>query len=193
MTIDAVVKLGGGLLARASALDEALTAIVAAAVGRRIVVVPGGGPFADAVRAADARFGLPAATAHWMAILAMDQYAHLLVSRRPELALARTADEAAGAIDARRVPVLAPAEWLRAADPLPHSWDVTSDSLAAWLAGTLGARRLVLIKPDGVRTGAGAVDAHFVRALPAGVAHLVLGADRLHALASALDEQAGRR
>jgi dihydroneopterin aldolase len=193
VTIDAVVKLGGGLLARASALDEALAAIVAAASGRRLVVVPGGGPFADAVRTADARFGLPDAAAHWMAVLAMDQYAHLLASRRSELALVRTADEAARAIDAGRVPVLAPAEWLRAADPLPHSWDVSSDSIAAWLAGALGARRLVLLKPDGVRTGAGAVDAHFSRALPAGVAHAVLGADRLHALASALDEEAGSR
>ena len=193
MTIDAVVKVGGGLLARASALDEVLTAVVDTANGRRLVVVPGGGPFADAVREADARFGLPDTTAHWMAILAMDQYALLLVSRRPELALVRSAAEAELALDARRVPVLAPSEWLRAADPLPHSWDVSSDSLAAWIAGALGARGLALLKPEGARNGADVVDAHFARALPAGVAHLVLGADRVRSLGSALDQTLGRR
>jgi aspartokinase-like uncharacterized kinase len=193
VTIDAVVKVGGGLLARASALDEVLAAIVDVARERRLVVVPGGGPFADAVRSADARFGLPDDAAHWMAILAMDQYAHLLVARRTELALVRTADEAALAIDGGRVPVLAPAEWMRRVDPLPHSWDVSSDSLAAWIAGALGARRLVLLKPDGVRDGADAVDAHFGQALPTGVAHLVLGADRVQALASALGGSHGER
>ena len=29
---------------------------------------------------------------------------------------------------------------------LPETWDLTSDSLAAWLAGALGARSLVLVK-----------------------------------------------
>ena len=193
MTIDAVVKVGGGLLVRPEALDEVLAAIVAAARGRRLVVIPGGGPFADAVRAAEARFDLPDTTAHWMAILAMDQYAHLLASRRPELALVRTMEEAAHVLDTGRVPVLAPAEWLRAADPLPHSWDVTSDSLAAWLTGALGARQLVLLKPDGVHGGAGAVDAHFSHALAAGIAHVVLGADRARSLASALNEMGGER
>jgi dihydroneopterin aldolase len=33
-----------------------------------------------------------------------------------------------------------------AASDVPESWDVTSDSLAAWLAGTLGAARLLLVK-----------------------------------------------
>jgi aspartokinase-like uncharacterized kinase len=57
---------------------------------------------------------------------------------------------------------------MRSADPLPHSWEVTSDSIAAWLAGALGAHRVVLVKPV-----AGEVDAladpWFRRALPAGV------------------------
>ena len=29
---------------------------------------------------------------------------------------------------------------------LPETWELTSDSLAAWLAGALGAGRLVLVK-----------------------------------------------
>ena len=44
--------------------------------------------------------------------------------------------------------VLAPSRWMRAADVLPHDWDATSDSVAAFVAGALDAERLVLIKPD---------------------------------------------
>ncbi len=32
------------------------------------------------------------------------------------------------------------------AAPLPKAWDVTSDTLAAWLAGELKADRLILVK-----------------------------------------------
>ena len=59
----------------------ATAAIAAAAVERRLLVVGGGGPFADTVRRIDLRFRLPDETAHWMAVLAMDQYAHLLAAR----------------------------------------------------------------------------------------------------------------
>ena len=40
---------------------------------------------------------------------------------------------------------------------LPETWDLTSDSLAAWLAGALGAGRLVLVKHG--RFDAAAIDA----------------------------------
>ena len=43
--------------------------------------------------------------------------------------------------------MLAPYRWMRSADVLPHSWDATSDSVAAFVAGALDAARLVLIKP----------------------------------------------
>ena len=59
---------------------------------------------------------------------------------------------------------LVPSRWLSSVDPLPHTWDVTSDSIAAWVAGAVGATRLVLVKPPGA--GAEAVDAYFHRGLP---------------------------
>ena len=52
------------------------------------------------------------------------------------------------------VAVLAPYRWMRAADVLPHTWDATSDSVAAFVAGALDAERLVLVKPDGRRAAA---------------------------------------
>ena len=45
------------------------------------------------------------------------------------------------------VSVLLPAALLAERDPLPASWAVTSDSIAAWVAGAAGAGRLVLVKP----------------------------------------------
>jgi aspartokinase-like uncharacterized kinase len=66
------------------------------------------------------------------------------------------------ALESGLIPVLAPFSWLRRDDPLPHSWDVTSDSIAAWVARAIGARRLVLVKPPGM-SGSGVVDGYFDR------------------------------
>jgi aspartokinase-like uncharacterized kinase len=140
-----VVKVGGGLAREAG--DDALRALCAAIgeAGRRhrLLVVPGGGAFADAVRECDGRYGLSDAAAHRMAILAMEQFGWLLSELIPG-AVAST--EIGG--DGLRV--LLPAAVL-AHDPLPASWDVTSDSIAAWVAREAGAQRLVLVKPvDGL-------------------------------------------
>ena len=203
MVIETVVKLGGGVLAHADDFDRVLEAIAAAARERRLLVVPGGGPFADAVRDVDRRLRLSDDAAHWMAVLAMDQHAYLIASRLPGVVVVAQLSEIVAALDTGRVPVLAPSRWLREADPLPHSWDVTSDSIAAWVAGAVGARRLILVKPPrhrpSDRTGAtgfcaaspraverGLVDAYFARALPAHVTHVIVAANQVDALRSAL-------
>src|SRR5262249_49554556 len=147
--VDLVVKIGGGLLAQPECLDGVLSILASAAREHRLVVVPGGGPFADTVRSLDNRLRLSDDAAHWMAVLAIDQYAHLLAEKVAFGTVVRGAGESGRALDAGRVPVLAPSQWLREADPLPHSWDVTSDSIAAWIAGMLRARRLILVKPPG--------------------------------------------
>jgi hypothetical protein len=97
-------------------------------------------------------------------------------------------DSAAGvqqALAARRIPVLAPSRWLRAADPLPHTWDVTSDSIAAWVAGAVGASELLLIKAPGA-SGPSVVDRHFPQALPLSVPASIVTADDLGMLHRAL-------
>src|ERR1044071_7150565 len=130
--VQLVVKIGGGLLAHAAHLDAALACVAAAAVDRRLLVVPGGGPFTEAVRNVDRQIGLSDDTAHWMAVLGMDQNAHLLASRLPR---AMIVDDRAGIISAvaatagasRRIPVLAPYRCTHAADALRPTWLVRSD------------------------------------------------------------------
>lgn len=124
-----------------------MSALARLAAGRTLLVVPGGGPFADEVRRADRRFPLGDSAAHWMAVLAMDQYAHLLARLAGSAQPVQAPREVAGG----RLNVLAPFRWLRARDPLPHTWRVTSDSIAAWVAGEVRAGMLVLLKDvDGV-------------------------------------------
>jgi probable H4MPT-linked C1 transfer pathway protein len=175
-SVDLVIKVGGGLLEHVEQLDRVLSAIVMAARQQHVIVVPGGGPFADAVRDADERLGLGDDAAHWMAILGMDQYAHLLASRLSGAVVVSTREEIDPVLRQRQIPVLAPSRWLSSVDPLPHTWDVTSDSIAAWVAGELGADRLLLVKPPGVN-GADLVDAYFERALPPPAVYHCLAAD----------------
>src|SRR5262249_44240269 len=162
-------KIGGGVLKDPAAFDAVLAAVDAASRWRRLLIVPGGGPFADAVREVDGRLGLSDTAAPWIAGLAMDQFAHLLAPRLRRARPVGDSREIAAALDADRLAVLAPFSWLRAADPLPHSWNVTSDSIAAWIAARVGARRVVLIKPAGVRASRDAVDPCFATVLPDGV------------------------
>ena len=179
--VDIVVKVGGGLLASPGSLDRVLAVITDAAAGTRLLIVPGGGPFADAVRQVDKVMALGDDAAHWMAILAMDQYAHLLASRLPAAGLASDIPQVRSYLDRGVIPVLAPSRWLRAADPLPHSWDVTSDSIAAWVAAELGARCLVLVKPPGA--SGEVVDPYFHRVLNRNLASThVVAADQIGTL-----------
>jgi aspartokinase-like uncharacterized kinase len=172
---DVVLKIGGGMLASPGDL-AAVCASLDRLAGRRVLLVPGGGPFADAVRQVDRQERLAPDTAHWMAIRAMDVFAEQVAARLTRAVVVETTGEISAAIRQGRLPVLAPSRWLRATDPLPHTWTVTSDSIAAWLAGEVGASELILIKPRGAR-GQGLTDTFFHTALPGQVRVSVLAVD----------------
>jgi hypothetical protein len=130
-----VVKLGGSLSSHAADIIPVLRA-----ARRPLLVVPGGGAFADLVR----QSGADADAAHWMACAAMDQFGWTLAA----LGIGTTTR-----IARPRYPcILLPYCALRRYDPLPHSWDVTSDTIAAWVAGRLGGDLLVLKSVDGIET-----------------------------------------
>ncbi|MGH7498002.1 MAG: hypothetical protein ACREL3_04030, partial [Gemmatimonadales bacterium] len=149
-----------------------------------LAIVPGGGPFADRVREFDERHGLSPDAAHWMALLAMDQYAHVLLERIEGSVLVEEAGAIADAVDPVGVAILAPSRWMRAADVLPHRWDATSDSVAAFVAGALDAARLVLVKP--VPGCDELVDGCFHAVLPAGMRCTILSWGRIGELPALL-------
>lgn len=166
-----VVKLGGSL-AFSQNLQQWIAACAACA--GRVVIVPGGGPFAETVRAAQARMQFDDRAAHQMAVLAMEQYGRALASHNAVLALADSADDIRHYLASRRVPVWMPARMVFKTPDIAPSWDVTSDSLAAWLSGGIGAARLFIVKSIELASGrdccenlaaAGIVDKAFPRYL----------------------------
>ena len=176
--IDTVIKVGGALLLLENALPRALSALNLLSLEHSFLIIPGGGPFADTVRSVDQLHSLAADDAHWMAILGMDQYAILLASRIRNAELVSGRGEIARAAAHGRIPVLAPYRWLRDADPLPHSWDVTSDSIAAWVASQIGARQLILVKPS-IGDQRAIVDPYFERACPPSLTRTIVTPDML--------------
>jgi aspartokinase-like uncharacterized kinase len=136
-----VMKFGGSLYERVPDLVPVLRRS-----SRPLFIVPGGGRYADEVRAAS----LPDDEAHWMAVRAMDKYGEYIGS----CGLATT--------KLLRVPdktmVFLPYRCTQHYDPLPHSWDITSDTIAAWVANELGLDLLILKSVDGIRLNDTLVD-----------------------------------
>ena len=131
-----VIKLGGSLLENAGRILPLLAE-------HEVLIIPGGGIFADAVREVYARYSLSESAAHFMAMAAMDAYGEFLssVSGIP------TRQSLRGSLPAILLPYLL----MRERDPLPHSWQVTSDSIACYIAAQLGEKRLaILTDVDGV-------------------------------------------
>jgi aspartokinase-like uncharacterized kinase len=151
-----VVKLGGSLAAHPS-LAHWLRELKHSAAGR-YAVVPGGGPFADTVRAAQAVWRFSDPVAHWMAIGAMDQFGQMLCGIEAGLVACSTVLQIQDAWASERLPVWLPTHLMRGRSDLAHGWEVSSDTIAAWLAHTLGARGLLLVKscdlPADARDGA---------------------------------------
>lgn len=139
-----VIKLGGSLLGTPEL--EYWLDIVSRYGDGKVVIVPGGGIFADAVREAQQQSGISDKVAHHMAVLAMDQYGVLLAGLNRKLATAASELEIAERGWQHRGIVWLPSKMVCADEAIPASWEVTSDSLAAWLATILNAEHLILVK-----------------------------------------------
>lgn len=157
-----VIKLGGSLLRRADWPRLVSTLLVADAPASLLVV--GGGPLVDGLRAIDAAAPRPIPLMHGLAIDAMRLTARL-VADAVGLPIVTAPRGGHGVLD---VPAWLAADGRRGA-ALPEGWGVTSDSIAA-LVAVDHARGLVLAKtvppppcPDGLAplSAAGWVDEHF--------------------------------
>lgn len=151
--MDAVVKVGGSLAEQPDALRKLCSELGRQAQLCALVVVPGGGFFADIVRSFNQTYNLPSWVSHRMAILAMDQYGLALPHLIPDAEACDTLDKARKLTAAKHLAVFLPSHLLLRHDPFEPSWDVTSDSIAAYIATRLHAGKLVLItNVDGIFT-----------------------------------------
>lgn len=139
-----VLKLGGSLLSRPSLIDFLQ---LASQQGQgKLVIVPGGGIFADQVRLTQKQWHYSDKIAHEMAILAMQQMALLFQGICPCLALTHKVTNIHAALQQHRVILWSPLLTEIDQDEVPANWDITSDSLAAWLALKLNSPQLILVK-----------------------------------------------
>jgi aspartokinase-like uncharacterized kinase len=175
MTGTIVIKVGGSLFDWPE-LPGQLNAVLDShrAAYQRLVLLPGGGPAANFIRAIDKKFILGDLSAHRLALRSLDLTAHVLAALVPGLEVVDDLASLDQVWRRLRIPVLAPRRFFdesegEASDPLPASWNVTSDSIAARVAVHLGATELVLLKsaslpPDTDRRAAadlGLVDPFF--------------------------------
>jgi aspartokinase-like uncharacterized kinase len=169
-----VVKLGGSLLDLPE-LAGRLRGWIAEQPPARNLIIVGGGQFAEALRALDRVHHLGDEACHGLAVGAMSLTARLLHAVVPDWPLITWPGELARAGPPAIFDVadfLAADERSTDRPPLPHSWDVTSDSIAARVAWRVAATELVLLKsslpPENSDTAAAAspgyVDAHFPQA-----------------------------
>jgi hypothetical protein len=147
----AVVKVGGSLLSYPENLRALCSKLGEVSRTHKLIVVPGGGEFVDVVRSLDKRFSLSCEVAHRMAILGMDQYGLLLSDLILNSVKVRNLEEINCFLDSGRLPVFLPSNLMLKEDPLKNSWDITSDSIAVYLARRLGMRTVLLVKVvDGI-------------------------------------------
>lgn len=147
-----VVKIGGSL-AKSGRLRDILDRV--SARRRPVVIVPGGGVFADAVRDAQAQLSFDEALAHRLALRAMHQTAEVLAALSDSVTMVETLDGIAAALQCGEVPVWLPLAMLENDPNIPADWSMTSDGIAAWLAERLGGAPVVLLKSASVAREAG--------------------------------------
>lgn len=146
----AVLKLGGSLLTYAKLLP-ALERLRTRMTEFRMLLIPGGGAVANAIRQWQRIHALQDACSHWMAIRALTFNAQLLQSLDDRLRLVDDRTSAEQHWQSHPIAILNCEAYLLAEQPrqpleLPHHWDATSDSVAGWVAITWPADRFILLK-----------------------------------------------
>lgn len=142
--MEVFIKVGGSLIREPDILNGVIGRVTKLSDKHRIIIMAGGGALADEVRKLDLVFQLPAETSHRMALLTLDQNGLLLSSKikgsHVTSDIERLKDGSNG------VSVFLPSEFILGEESISPSWDFTSDSVAAYTAGCLGLKELVLLK-----------------------------------------------
>jgi len=151
--MDAVIKVGGSLAENPPMLITLCNKLSELSKKHNVIVVPGGSKFADVVREFDQIYSLSTDAAHRMAILSMDQFGLLLSQIIPSSYTTYSLRDAKQLSEGKAVAIILPSQLMFKELPLEPSWDITSDSIAAYVASQLNAIKLILITDvDGIFT-----------------------------------------
>lgn len=112
----------------------------------------GGGEFANLIRKYDERLNFSDEAAHWTAIDCMDIVAKLACDKVDSAEIAADLDEAQKLSESGITPILITSRILREDDPFESSWEVTSDSIAAYVSHLLNANLLIVTNVNGIYT-----------------------------------------
>ncbi len=144
--IKQVVKIGGSLFPNhAVTLADKLK-------GTGSCIILGGGEFANLIRRYDGEMNFSDEANHWAAIDCMDIIAKLVNDKVDSCKLAYSVDEVNDVSDEGSTPIFVVSEFLKSEDPFECSWDVTSDSIAAYVAHLLNANLFIVTDVNGIYT-----------------------------------------
>lgn len=146
MTTIHCIKIGGGLSSYPDELRNLMKVLDNLSKSFQLLIIPGGGPFADIVRQMYRQYNVSETFAHWMAILAMDQYGFFLSNLSENAVKISSIEKAKELASKNKLAIFLPFCMLYEKDPLEHSWEITSDSIAAYIASLINAESLILLK-----------------------------------------------
>ena len=144
--IKQVVKIGGSLF------PNYAIELVKQLENTGSVIILGGGEFANLIRKYDAEMDFSEQANHWTAIDCMDIIAKLVNDKVESAKLAYTINEVNEISDEGFTPIFIVSQFLREEDPFECSWDVTSDSIAAYVSHLLNANLLIVTNVNGIYT-----------------------------------------
>lgn len=144
--IKQVVKIGGSLFP-----DYAIN-LAEKLKNTGSVIILGGGEFANLIRKYDDDINFSEETNHWTAIDCMDIIAKLVNDKVDSTKLAYSIEEVNAISDEGFTPIFVVSEFLKREDLFECSWDVTSDSIAAYVSHILNANLLIVTNVNGIYT-----------------------------------------
>ncbi|MBD3228506.1 MAG: hypothetical protein GF329_09985 [Candidatus Lokiarchaeota archaeon] len=151
---NAIIKIGGSLANKKEGFTNLCHYLKKLYDDYKFIIVPGGGVFADQVRSIDKEFNLDKSQSHFMAIFSESLFGYLIYTKLSNSKLVSKIDSL---YDSEKyfdsIPILLPFKYFIDKDPLPHTWKVTSDSIAYYLGQILGIEKVILVKDvDGLYT-----------------------------------------
>ena len=147
-----ICKIGGKILENPENIKSTvsqLSQLYKKKVVTRLILIPGGGSNANFVRFLQKKLQFNEDLAHWMAVVSMDLNGTCINKKFPNFSIL---DDFTKLIKFENgCFIFLPYKFLKENDELPHSWDVTSDSITLFIAKKIELDECFLIKDiDGI-------------------------------------------